>query len=643
MGVAPQSEELPASGGRHTVQVAPAPPPLPKLDPLPAGSQPALSVKEPLAKEASSKHPTLMMFEPQAPSQNPVPETSQPIVVPANEPSAVTNAVTRPPPWGEGAVEMDTQIPKSPAVPNVDSVTVRTAPEASDRPSEAPRPMELSSSDLSSEARIAVVKAAPLAAPERPTQGTIHAAKQAQESVANVPPPAPLSHSDVASTNKWASQPETRPGVGERPSGAKLHDLRAMGQRGVLGALQRAYDMLRERTKNTPWVLPVIGGFGVVAVLILLVAGVKAAISTSTGSSASSGTATSTSKTATTGATSSRPPKGAIAGPMACQTSGPAHTVAPKALIASGVEAVTVASQVALGFAVAPKEAALEILDPATLSSASTLHLHATDNVRRVLALDASQAAVDSDHKGDRLQGRRTVPSNPPIDLGATDGTLVWAPHGGEKGKKLWSLVNPDAPVEALRGEPLPNGSTVVTFRSNGAIWFGVFGGTPPAAVGNLRHIDGLGPQVGSPAVATSGEAVMVAWADRASPNDFWSIRYVTFKPGDEAAPQAKPFALPAGGLGEQAMSPALASLGAGRFLFVWTEGPVSEHQVRGAVVEGGVASGVFTASPEGVNAGQGQAAVLADGRGVVAFLSASQTSKGFEVAATPIQCVENK
>jgi len=605
-----------------------------------------MSMKEPLAKEASSKHPTLMMFEPQEPSQSLV-ESSQPIVVPANEPSAVTNAVTRPPPWGEGAVEMDTQIPRSPAVPNVDGSSKARPP--NERPSEAPpRPVELSSSDLSSEARIAVVKAPPLTAAERP-HGTMHGLGPelvVQNRVATPPsaPPAPLSQSDVASTNKWASQPEPRRPERERPSGAKLHDLRAMhgGLSGVGVAVRQAYADLRERTKDKPiWFLPVIGGVVVVAALILVIAGVKAIFGSSehSGSTVTSGTSTSS----MTASTASTPPNPAAIPPMACQTSGPAHTVAPKALIASGVEAVTVASQIALGFAVAPKEAALEILDPTSLSSASTLHLHATDNVRRVLALDASRAAVDADHKGDRLQGRRTIPSNPPLDVGAMDGNLVWAPHGADKGTKLWSLVNPDAPIEALRGEPLPNGSTVVAFRSSGAIWFGLFGGTPPAPIASLRHIDGLGPQVGSPAVASSGDSVMVAWADRASPNDFWSIRFVTFKPGADAPPQAKPFALPSGGLGEQAMSPAIASLGAGRFLFVWTEGPVSEHQVRGAVVEAGVASGVFTASPEGVNAGQGQAAVLADGRGVVAYLSASQTSKGFEVAATPIQCVENK
>jgi hypothetical protein len=314
--------------------------------------------------------------------------------------------------------------------------------------------------------------------------------------------------------------------------------------------------------------------------------------------------------------------------------------VAPKAVVASGVEVTSLGNEVALGFAVAPKEATLEIVDATSLASTSALHLKSNDNVRRVLALDPSKAAVDADHKGDKLQGRRTVRGTQPLDLGAVDGGLAWAPHGSDKATKLWSLANPDAPIEALRGEPLPNGKGyAVAFRHAGAIWFGAFGGSPPAPLAGLIKVDGLGPQIGSPALAVSGDRVMVAWADRAAASDPWGVRWAMFRPGEESA-QAKPFAPPPGGLGEHVMSPGLAALGGGRFLLVWTEGPVSSHQVRGITVnETGTFGDAFTASAEGVNAGQGQAAVLEGGRGVVAFLAGS--GKTFEVSATPIQCVE--
>ncbi len=653
MGVAPPSEAMPPSGGRHTLHIAPAPPPMPRLDVLPIEpsqrvtvpadaaptlmpSREALAALRDAPKEPSSKFPTLMMFggdesapaTTQALSKKPASDEARPIVVPPPEPSIGTNAVTRPPPWGEGAVEMSNQIPKSPRMPSTASVE--------DRPSEAPRPMELSSSDLTSEAHIDVVKATPLAPAERPrtmaSLGPAADASEARASMAQAPKPAPLPPSDIAGLHEVPRAPPP-----------KAPDKNAFDV--VIVKAREGYANLRERTKDKPpWFLPAIGGGGALVVLILFVAMVKAAIGSSdtpiaSASTTSSGSVpTSTGSIATSAHTGILPVPTGPARPMTCQASGPARTVAPKAVISSGVEVTGFGNQVALGFAIAPKEAALEIIDATNVASANALHLRSNDPVRRVLALDTSKAAVDVDHKGDKLQGRRTFRANPPIDLGASEGGLVWAPHGTDKGIKLWSLANADAPVEALRGEPIPSGGFAVAFRQSGAIWFGAFGGSPPAPLAGLAHIDGLGPQIGSPAIAVSGNRVMIAWADRASATDTWSIRYATFKPGDDAS-QAKSFAVPPGGLGEHAMSPGLAALGDSRFLLVWTEGPVSSHQVRAAVLSDGAAGAPFTVSADGVNAGQGQAAVLADGHGVVAFLA--KGAGGFEVSALPIQCVE--
>jgi hypothetical protein len=143
---------------------------------------------------------------------------------------------------------------------------------------------------------------------------------------------------------------------------------------------------------------------------------------------------------------------------------------------------------------------------------------------------------------------------------------------------------------------------------------------------------------VGAPALAESDDSVLVAWADRAATSDTWTVRWLRWKPG-EMPQEAQSFALPAGGLGEQAMSPGLASTSGGRFLLVWTEGPVSSHQVRAQTISSsGAALGApLTISVEGVNAGQGQAAVGADGHGVVVFLASNGT--GFEVVASPIEC----
>jgi hypothetical protein len=648
MGVAPPSELLgPPSQSRSTLQIGVAPPPMmPKLDPLPSQREAAS------AKEPSSKFPTLVMFgdEPSTvsgvapPPTKPVPpsEDAPPIVVPPPEPSEVKNAVTRPPPWGEGAVQMDTAIPKSPKAP-----VVFPQEQEQERPSEAPRPQELSSSDLTSEARVAVVKAAPLMAADRPRTmmglgPDALADNRAALEKAVSPPPAPLSTSDVASTKELPAADVTEPKMTvPSPSGAKLHDLREIAKQratGVVEAVKRGYASLEERTQGKPrWVLPTVLGVGTLVLSLLVMVGIKAI----TGSSETSPTASASGSASTHG--SAQPTgtaKSAPARPIECNLTKESRSVAPKAVVSSGVEVTAIGSQLALGFAITPKEATMELLDPATLNEASALHLRSNDNVRRVVSVDSSKAIVDADRKGDRLQGRRTVRGATLVDIGAADGGLAWAPHGSDKAIKLWALDNADAPIEALRGEPLPNGKgTAVAFRQAGSIFFGVFGGSPPAPLAGLIKIAGLGPVIGSPALAASGDRVMVAWADRATKDDPWMVRWATFHPGESTA-TAKPFALPPGGLGDQVMSPGLASLGAGRFFIVWTEGAVSNHQVRGAVMgENGISGDPVIASADGANAGQGQVAVNDAGKGVIAFLVGS--GKQFEIAATPIQCVE--
>jgi len=134
---------------------------------------------------------------------------------------------------------------------------------------------------------------------------------------------------------------------------------------------------------------------------------------------------------------------------------------------------------------------------------------------------------------------------------------------------------------------------------------------------------------------------VLVAWADRASSTDPWGLRWMRFSRGGASA-DANAFVPAEGGLGEQAMSPALAAAGPNRFLLVWTEGAVANHQVRAQTVSasGQPVGAALAISGEGVNAGQAQVAILPDGRGVVAYLAAREPSgKTYEVMATPVAC----
>lgn len=397
---------------------------------------------------------------------------------------------------------------------------------------------------------------------------------------------------------------------------------------GVVGDLRGKLDAF---TKDKPaYTLPVIGGSAAVTLLI----GVLVLVKIACGSSSS--VATVASATATAASTTSAPHM-TPAPPIACALAGERRTIAPKALAASGIEVSTLGNEIAVGFAATPNDATLEILDPSNASTATRVLARSNDAIRRVLPLSRTTATLDVDRKKDPLRVRRTLLADPPIDVGGSDDAFVWADHKTDKTTTLWPLPQANVPIEQVRGDALPDGKGfAIAFRQGSVVYAGAFGGSPPAPLGPLVHVDGLGTSGGAPVIAASGERVMIAWSDRAQATETWHLRSATFRVGDaDAQPHA--FNTPPGGLGEQTMSPDLTSLGGGRFLLLWTEGTTT-HQVRGAVLEEGAVTSAFAVSPDGVDAGQGQAAVTDDGKGVAAYLSS--TSPGFyEAVAAPLKC----
>jgi hypothetical protein len=325
-----------------------------------------------------------------------------------------------------------------------------------------------------------------------------------------------------------------------------------------------------------------------------------------------------------------------------CTTAGDARAIAPRALIASGIEAHALGSGLALGFAATARDAVATSLDPSSLAPTSTVRTRPTGgDARRVTPMLVSgklTALPDVDRKGDRLGGRRIVAASTLIDVGFADGGIVWAPHGRDSFAKLFGLEG-DGAVEALRAIALTDRKGIaITFRRGNAVNVGVAKGDSVLdSDGELSKISGLG-QVGSPAIAASGDRIIAAWADRTGAGEDWKIRWTKIKIG-ASTEEATTFTLPEGGLGGQAMSPSIAALGGGRFLLAWTEGPVSNHQVRAITIgaDGAPSGSPLAISASGVNAGQPAAVVGSDGRGAVAFLAAK--GKALEVQATPISC----
>lgn len=328
----------------------------------------------------------------------------------------------------------------------------------------------------------------------------------------------------------------------------------------------------------------------------------------------------------------------------ACKVAGKPRMVAPSAIVQAGIEVRAVGNDIALGFAPNEHQATAVRIDAASLATSSTTDAQSSDAVRRVVPLASSDGALtiatDVDRDGDALQGRRTVPLDPPVDVGVTGGNLVWSRSGGAASGSLWPIEG-SGNVEALRGATDLDspGSVAIALRHAGAIWMGAAdGGNVLTARGALSRAPGSGAAVGSPAVAINDGVAVVAWADRAAPDDPWRLRWVRFKVG-EAPGEPGTFTPPAGGKGEQAMSPGLTAVPGGRFLLVWTEGPATRHDVRALTLsrEGQPIGKPLDISRRSVNAGQGQAAVNTSRQGLVAFLESS--GDGFQVVATPIAC----
>jgi hypothetical protein len=373
----------------------------------------------------------------------------------------------------------------------------------------------------------------------------------------------------------------------------------------------------------------------------------SAATSTSTTQVATTGTTPTATMTAAvplpapTAAVTAEPKPASTEGSLGdCTMAGEAHVVSPRAFGQAGVEAVSVPGAVALGFAVDNRNGTAVTVDPGSIGITTTVKARALGGDARrmspVLEKGKLTLVPGVDKKFDKLVGRRVVGTNPPIDVGVAESSIVWAPKDQNSYAKIFALEG-EGQVDAIRAVPLPSKGIAITFRRGNAIYVGVARGDAVlTAEGSLGRISGLG-QVGSPNIAVSGDTVIVAWSDRASAQEPWQVRWTKLSAGG-APDTAKTFAMPEGGLGTQAMSPSLAGLGGGRFVIAWSEGTPT-HQVRAVTLgaDGSPSGAAMALSAAGVNAGQPQVAVGPDGRGVVAFLAAK--GKLFEIHATPISC----
>jgi hypothetical protein len=299
--------------------------------------------------------------------------------------------------------------------------------------------------------------------------------------------------------------------------------------------------------------------------------------------------------------------------PALCRSIGSPRALARRALVAGGIDTSVAGDRVAIGFATGAREGRALEIDPSTLAIVASAKTLGAGPVRRVVPLlptgDVVDAALDVD------ASTRTA-------FDAESGALSLSPA------RVWRGAGPFATygrVEGLRAAPLSSlRGFAMAFRRNSAIWLGAASGeSARRPYAPLVRVSAAGARVGVPSVTVSGDTVVVAWAERATTGEPWSVKWRRWKPG--LAPEAtRTLVMPPDGLGDHAMSPSIAALGEGRLLLAWTEGPTAAHQVRAMAIDesDALVGAPLSLSPAGVNAGQGQIAITSDGRGVVAFFA---------------------
>jgi hypothetical protein len=328
--------------------------------------------------------------------------------------------------------------------------------------------------------------------------------------------------------------------------------------------------------------------------------------------------------------------------PEACRIAGAAARLASKAWKDAPIELrVGPGENVRLGFASDAFSAqgisfALDSLIP-TLELAT----RTGGRIRAVVPLPTAERgfAISIDGKGDRLHAGYPVSAEPPLVVGWADGAIAVASRSTDGPRPVWSMEGDEAP-DAFRAAEGKDGGVAVVFRRKGAI-FGGWIDREQRSRGPLLQVAGAGGPpgalVGSPVLATNGEAVAVAFADREAPNLPWSI-WVGASPLSTLPKQAVRFDIPPGGPGGSAFAPALAGLADGRWLLAWTEGGGGNHDVRAQTLGPDLAptgAPLTLSDPQG-NAGQAAVAV-SEGQGAMAYLSL--TGHGYEVWGVRIDC----
>lgn len=331
---------------------------------------------------------------------------------------------------------------------------------------------------------------------------------------------------------------------------------------------------------------------------------------------------------------------------IGCARMGDEHVLAPRALVNVGVDIMAGSGSFLLGFAAAPTDAMAIEVSAATGNVLRSARVTESEPIRHVApAFGANGLAIYTDRvtNAPPFVDRWTVPASAPFTVGMSSATVAWSPFAREAFSSLWKLDAASSTQAVRVAASTVDAEFIVALRRGTTLSIGRLkrAATGLVADGPLTPIAGTEAFVGVPAIAVSGDHILVVWAERNGEAEPWHLQYVVWRRG-ESLGASRHFLVPSGGLGEEVLSPGVSSLDKDQFLLVWTEGPRSGRQVRAWPIDAsgaGVGQAV-TISPAGVNGGQGRAAA-ASGQALVAYLAGA--GDPFELRAVSLTCTLGK
>lgn len=264
-----------------------------------------------------------------------------------------------------------------------------------------------------------------------------------------------------------------------------------------------------------------------------------------------------------------------------CKLDKPAARLAPAIMpsIAPVTAALSSGSKFAVGYASSGREAEGITIDPSSLAVERPFRQKTAHDIAAVVPLARGgnlTFTIDEEESG--FRSPRSLDSRSRLILGWTDQGLAKRQGAGDP-TTIWP--SPSDKVTDPRVAALVSGGYAVTVRrggQGGAVLVGLIDemGDKKSALTEV----GSKPQVGTPAIAASDRGVIVAFAGRPTDDSYWTLQVGTAPPGSTPT-SAQSFATPPGGLGADAISPAIEGLPNDRWLLQWTEGAAGRRQVR--------------------------------------------------------------